>query len=166
MRCCSLGEVRLFRRVHRLSSTGNTLTAHRTPHTLLRLAAWPDALAPRALDSSCCLWQVRATRDVIHFGWTWRRATRYIGVLDLVTVYLANLLMPHCYPLIDFGSYGSRTLVSRLASLSEAHMTYSKHKQRDTNSLASSGFWTGTRTRARKRLQSCSSTLDTLACHH
>ena len=92
--------------------------------------------------------------------------TRYIGVLDLVTVYLANLLMPHCYPLIDFGSYGSRTLVSRLASLSEAHMTYSKHKQRDTNSLASSGFWTGTRTRARKRLQSCSSTLDTLACHH
>ena len=74
--------------------------------------------------------------------------------------------MPHCYPLIDFGSYGSRTLVSRLALLSEAHMTYSKLKQHDTNSLASSGFWHCTRMRGRKPLPSRSCTLDTLACYH
>lgn len=30
-------------RVHRLSSTGNTLTAHRTPHTLPFTARRPDA---------------------------------------------------------------------------------------------------------------------------
>ena len=61
---CRRGRLELW--VHRLSSTGKTLIAHRTPHTLLRLAVWPDALASRALDSSGCLWQVRATQSVMH----------------------------------------------------------------------------------------------------
>ena len=63
---CRRGRWELW--VHRLESTGNTLIAHRTPHTLLRLAVWPDALASRALDSSCCLWQVCATQSVVHLG--------------------------------------------------------------------------------------------------
>ena len=50
--------------VHRLSSTGNTLTAHRTPHTLPLVARWPDACALRAMGSSHWSWQVcDAERD-------------------------------------------------------------------------------------------------------
>ena len=93
-------------------------------------------------------------------------STRKIGVFVLVTVYLANLLYNITTTLIDIGSGRSQTLASRLASLSEAHMTYSKLKQHDTNSPASSGFLSLTSTRARKRLPSRSCMLDPLACYH
>ena len=47
--------------VHRLSSTGNTLTAHRTPHTLPFIARRPDARVLRALAAPALV--VAGARD-------------------------------------------------------------------------------------------------------
>ena len=67
-------------------------------------------------------------------------STPYIGVLLHLPCYLENLLIKTAYTLIDFASWGSQTLDSRLVYATELHITYSSSKQHDGYSLTRSGF--------------------------